>query len=124
MLVGLDDWLATHEQVYPRQRCDDPTEKELGKWVDNQRQGRPRLTTERVAQLEALPRWTWHALDSTWDDQLADLGEWLAAHDQVYPRQQGADANEKDLGKWVDNQRQSRSRLNAERVAQLEALPH
>ena len=121
--TGLAEWLTAHGQTYPRQRSADLTEKDLGKWVDHQRQGRPRLTTERVAQLEALPRWTWHALDSTWDDQLADLGEWLAAHDQVYPRQRSADPAEKDLGQWVNKQRKSHSRLNAERVAQLEGLP-
>ena len=54
---------------------------------------------------------------------LVDVGEWLATNSHVYPRQTSEDDTERRLGRWVDNQRQSRAGLTAERLASLEALP-
>ena len=100
----------------------DAAERALGEWLHRQRKGRSRLNDERKAQLESLPRWTWNVVESTWDDKLAALNDWLEAHDQVYPRRQSDDVEERILGRWVDNQRQGRARSTAERQESLEAL--
>ena len=94
----------------------------LGQWVRKQRQNRARLNNERVDQLESFPRWTWNVIESTWDDKMATLVDWLAAHDQVYPRRPSGAAQERQLATWVDNQIQCRAQLEEERTHSLEAL--
>ena len=62
-------------------------------------------------------------METTWDDKFAALDDWLAAHDQVYPRRQSGDTQERQLSNWVDNQRQCRARLTAERHHSVHTLP-
>ena len=60
-----------------------------------------------------------------WEARLDELRRFLADGDGCYPDPKAADPAEADLGKWLDWQRQCRSRsdLSAARAATLESLP-
>ena len=98
----------------------------LGGWVVKQRSSYSgdNLSEERIARLEALPGWTWAALDSTWDANFAALEVFVKRerHARV-PRDHLE--SEIRLGGWVVKQRSSygRGKLTEERVARLETLP-
>ena len=44
-------------------------EVKLGPWVNEQRCERRNLSPERVAQLEALPGWSWTVSQDIWDER-------------------------------------------------------
>jgi len=95
----------------------------LGKWVGRRRQEREQLSPERRAELEALPNWTWNALDAQWQEGLALLRAYANRTGKARPPVDFVTAEGFRLGSWVDGQRQARRKLSADRVAELEALP-
>ena len=56
------------------------------------------LSIERKAQLASLPRWTWHALEFSWEENLASVKGSMATHNQVYPRRLGSDVSQAHHG--------------------------
>jgi hypothetical protein len=50
----------------------------LGRWVVKQRGAVDQLTAERVAQLEALPGWTWDTREATWKEGFSRLKTFAA----------------------------------------------
>lgn len=94
----------------------------LGGWVASQRTSRQTLTHEQVARLEALPRWSWNALEDSWEDHFATV--------QAFAQREGHTRVPVDyieeglkLGQWVRLRRREHGKLNSERRARLEALP-
>ena len=90
----------------------------LGSWVAVQRTGRATMPPERKARLEALGWWVWNTLDDAWSTQFDGLVAYHAEHGRFPPT-----STPGGLGRWVDRQRQRRAKMNAERTAQLNALP-
>ncbi|KAL9183321.1 LOW QUALITY PROTEIN: hypothetical protein ACHAXT_005108 [Thalassiosira profunda] len=113
-----------------------PEDKQLGKWVDNQRQkyklrnkGKPSsMTPERVLELEGIG-FVWDVLEEQWNDNFARL--------QAYKEDNDGDCNvpsmyadDPQLGRWVGNQRQQYrlrnegkpSHITDERVASLNSI--
>ena len=125
-LLELQQWLATHDNDYPRRHSEHREEKRLAKWINNRREdyGGDRLSGEQVDRLEGLPGWTWHSVDSSWDHTLEELDSWLEANNNVYPPQRSDDSTEQRLGQRVNNQRRAREHLPQARQARLEALPN
>ncbi|MBT2269595.1 helicase associated domain-containing protein, partial [Rhodococcus erythropolis] len=98
----------------------------LGSWVTdrrkNYRQGQ--LALSRIADLEALPGWTWNEAADRWSATFDVLQKYVAEHGSAdVPRRAAVDGVR--LGQWVSRQRTHRrgGRLSPERVAVLEDLP-
>jgi len=102
------------------------SEYKLGTWIFNRRQDHKsgKLEAGRVAQLEALPGWTWDALQAAWEEAFAALTAFVKreGHARV---PQGHLESEFNLGSWVNTQRQfyKSEKREPERIARLEALP-
>jgi hypothetical protein len=121
----------------PKDKASRPVEQRLGRWVGQQRvaymQGRPALTPVRIAALEALPEWFWAQTagpvqrEWEWCDAYESLALFLEANDR-FPRGLEASQVELRLSAWVHRQREAytrrgKTRLPADRIAALEALP-
>lgn len=105
----------------------------LGAWVRSQRAAyknrSPRMTPERVAQLEALPGWVWSARgrdDPSWEEHLRCLRDFVAREGHARVPSKHVESGNK-LGIWVGNQRadyrKQASWMTHERIALLEAVP-
>ncbi|MBJ8347614.1 DEAD/DEAH box helicase [Antrihabitans sp. YC2-6] len=94
----------------------------LGGWVGEQRASRSTMTAERRQRLEALPGWSWNAVEDSWMRHLDLLRSYAAreGHTNV-----PVDYIEDDLkvGQWSRLRRREHKKLSAERQALLEAIP-
>ena len=98
----------------------------LSDWVKHQRRAfkRGEAADARRARLDALPGWTWNALDQAWEAAFSKLETYAArqGHSQVpfLWREDGF-----TLGGWVRRQRalQAEGRLADARRERLEAVP-
>jgi superfamily II DNA or RNA helicase len=98
----------------------------LGKWVSSRRTQlrRGRLDPARVAELEALPGWSWGPHGDDWAAGITALRAFVAreGHARV---PFGHFEGDLQLGHWVNRKRsdRTRGRLDPTRIAELEALP-
>lgn len=101
----------------------------LGVWVTAQRSFRSRgeLSEARMAMLEALPGWVWHAKDVLWEEGFAHLERFVEQEGHTLIPQQYRDDEGFRLGAWVANQRvRARSKQGPaaeQHVQRLEAVP-
>ena len=93
----------------------------LGAWVTEQRAERHSLSPERVAQLDALPGWSWTLSQDIWDQRYELLGKFADREGHARVPQNYVE-NGVNLGKWVGVQRQKRNKLTPERSARLDSL--
>ena len=98
----------------------------LGSWVAKQRRDQRRglLSSDRAAELSALPGWQWDPLEQRWQRGLSALSKYAAAHGHAQPAcSQRFDSY--PVGEWVRAQRTAHDngRLSPHRAAKLEALP-
>jgi hypothetical protein len=98
----------------------------LGMWVGDRRGERNtgHLDPARVAELEALPGWTWDPFADDWAAAVATLRAFVAREGHARVPQRHAEDGIR-LGMWVGNRRGDHraGRLDSARVAELEALP-
>jgi superfamily II DNA or RNA helicase len=98
----------------------------LGAWVNSRRADRNagRLVPARVAQLEAIPGWTWDPRAGDWDANLSALRAFAAREGHARPSRSHVEDG-LPIGGWVIDQRVRRKggRLDPARVAELEAIP-
>jgi hypothetical protein len=94
----------------------------LGNWVAEQRGSRLKMTDERRQRLEAVPGWSWNAVEESWMQHLELL--------RVYADQEGhtnvpVDCVEDGLklGQWTRLRRREHKNLSPERQALLESIP-
>jgi superfamily II DNA or RNA helicase len=93
----------------------------LGAWVAEQRAERRNLSPERVAQLDALPGWSWTLSQDIWDERYELLGKFADREGHARVPQNYVE-NGVNLGKWVGVQRQKRDKLTPERRARLDSV--
>jgi Helicase associated domain/Helicase conserved C-terminal domain len=85
---------------------------QLGTWVATQRQrgAKGRLDPDQRSRLEKLPEWTWHRIDSLWEEAFTLLEEYVEREGtSLVPQAFSADSGF-GLGSWVSAQRQKKSR--------------
>ncbi|GAB4822679.1 hypothetical protein N2152v2_009725 [Parachlorella kessleri] len=115
-----------------------PGERELGTWVNRQRQcykskKQPLLSAERIAALEATPGWAWEEWSlQPWEQRRQEVEAFYQQYGRI-PRHKGGKTSpflhgERELGTWVNRQRQchksdKQSSLSAEPITALEATP-
>ncbi|KXO92981.1 Hef nuclease (plasmid) [Tsukamurella tyrosinosolvens] len=99
----------------------------LGKWVSTRRGDyrAGRLSAERVAELEAVPRWLWDAVSPLWENGMAELRDFVEQNGHARVANEHVTDTGFALGTWVSNRRKDyrAGRLSAERVAELETVP-
>lgn len=95
----------------------------LGQWVSERRKKKDTLSTERRAQLEALPGWAWNKIEEGWERSFCYLGEFAdrEGHCRVTGNFRMIDGYR--LGSWVWSQKRAENRLTDEQKKRLEALP-
>jgi hypothetical protein len=98
--------------------CRVPAEKSLlGSWCSVQRCSKARLTSERIARLDALG-FCWDIFGTAWDKNYAELVAYKEANGDCNPPPSTS------LRNWCDNMRRHRKRgeLSSEQITQLDAL--
>ena len=110
----------------------------LGGWINWQRlskratdagrKSNTKMSPQRVAALEAVPGWAWDAHGAAWEENLAALRAFVAAHGHL-----PLTTHPSGLGSWVHSQREAKKaadarrggqgRMTATRAAKLEAVP-
>ncbi|WP_063905947.1 DEAD/DEAH box helicase [Nocardia kruczakiae] len=95
---------------------------QLGRWVTHQRSVRNKLTVEQRKRLEALPGWSWDARSDMWDRKFALLQQFQRREGHALVSQGHLEEGIK-LGSWVNEQRNRKEEIGAERRARLEATP-
>lgn len=100
-----------------------PKERDLGTWVEEQRDQAHLLQVDRVTALEKIPGWSW-APPSHED---AAIGRYLRAMERLgrHPRNYHQSPDERALYAWAKKLRSQygRGELTAEQVTALEAIP-
>ena len=141
-LEAIPGWFWEHEEVW-NQTCNllreyvneykklPPNKKgiyketNLGMWINNQRTNRKKgkLTPEREAALEAIPRWFWEQ-EEVWNETCNLLCEYVKEYQKLPPNKKGI-YKETNLGMWINTQRQNRKsgKMTPKREAALEAIP-
>ena len=123
----LSNWLQNHDGVFPRRGARSSEEKSLanfvGKAQKHYRAGK--LTQYKRDRLLLLHGWSWGVRSGSWDATLVELRQWLATHDNDYPRRRSEHREEKRLAEWIHNRRKdyARERLSEDKTVRLEALP-
>ncbi|MDO2394681.1 Helicase associated domain protein [Mycobacterium avium subsp. hominissuis] len=99
----------------------------LGTWIQHQRglYTRGRLLAERIERLEALPGWSWNALDARWEQNFAALQQFAAEHGHPFPPFSYRSAEGYRPAAWISNQRRTLGKdpVSMKRRARLETLP-
>ncbi len=119
----LYDYVTIHGAAIPRSG-QVWNERPVGRWVEQQRRRRDRLSAAQTAALEALPGWCWSSVDAVWEEHLRALQDWVDARGWLPPPTLRL-ANGLRIGPWMEHQRRlhREERLSATRAARLEALP-
>ncbi len=111
---------------YPNSHSKNPEERSLGAWAANQRTvyKKSKLDQQRVAKLESLPGWMWDSFQGAWGKNFRELKDFLDTN-KDYPSAASKNLEERSLRGWVKIQRAAykKSKLDQQRVAQLESLP-
>jgi len=111
-----------HSQVSHRHREE---EFNLGWWVMTQRTAheKGKLGPERVSRLQEVPRWTWSVHETSWEEGIASLKQFVgrAGHALVPKRHLEGGFR---LGRWVVRQRAAsvEGKLDAQRQRRLEEM--
>lgn len=99
----------------------------LGKWVSHKRTAyrAGTLSTDRVAELEAMPGWTWSSPDQQWDAGITELRAYVAERGHARVPSSFATTTGYKLGAWASGQRRDyqEGRLSPGRASELSALP-
>jgi hypothetical protein len=99
----------------------------LGAWVSTRRADRRKgqLTAVRIAELEAVPGWSWDPIADAWQEGLAYVGAFVERQGHARVPSDYVTHDGYPLGAWVSTQRRTylSGRLTAVRIAELEAVP-
>lgn len=111
-----------HARVPQRHREGDVS---LGSWVNSLRLRRSSLSPELVAELEALPKWSWRPTADLWEEGFAALCAYWQEHGRVDVPVAYVAPGGFRLGQWVSVQRVTwrKGAIDPERAARLETLP-
>ncbi|MEE2061779.1 helicase associated domain-containing protein [Rhodococcus artemisiae] len=125
-MAALRRFVDKNGHASPGQHYVDADGLRLGLWVAHRRKEfrAGRLTPDKVTELESLPGWMWNPMQQRWEQGMAALEAYRAAHGHTrVPRAEVLDGY--PVGEWVHTRRQQYQRhtLPAERIAELEALP-
>jgi hypothetical protein len=114
-----------HAKVSQEYRA--PDRHRTGMWVSNRRRAYTagRLSGDRIADLEAVPGWTWLEKETLWDDGVEAVKRFAAGHRHARVPYRYISPDGHPTGHWVNSRRTeyAKGKLDAERIAELEAIP-
>jgi superfamily II DNA or RNA helicase len=96
----------------------------LGSWVSTQRKLfiRNSLSVVRINLLEGLPDWSWDPNEDNWKAAFALLVEFVQINDQLPEKGQVSYRRNKDLARWIQQQRNNRNGLPKFQFDLLESI--
>ncbi len=99
----------------------------LGVWVTTQRvkYKNNSVRKDRILKFEALPGWTWDALEAKWNNSFEYLEKYVAEFRNASPDYSYKTREGFKLGIWVARQRKNwkQNKLESARIKKLESLP-
>ena len=103
----LQQFVATEGHARVPKRYKNRDGGKLGQWVRSQRDTakKGRLSPQRRARLEALPRWVWDPLPTEWEENFSRLQQVVATEGHARVPQSYMTPNGDKLGYWVGRQR-------------------
>jgi superfamily II DNA or RNA helicase len=125
--AALVEYAAAYGEANPPSDYVSATGIAVGRWVVHMRAParRAKLAAARRRRLEGLPGWSWgRQLRSPWDECLAALQDYVAAHGHASPPQKYRTPAGLTLGRWVSEQRKAyaHNELTRERMQRLQDL--
>jgi len=96
----------------------------LGAWVASNRIKRLDIDKEQTERLEALPGWTWNAVDERWEAAFRRLEKYVKENRTAQVPARFKDDSGFALGAWVSKQRRDFDSLEIVKCKKLEALPN
>ena len=120
----LKTWLAKNSNKYPKQNSDHATEKQLAKWLSNQREAwkARRLNENQKQKLETLPGWNQDEKKAVWFEKCTAVLDFKIANEGKLPNHHAVDPWERSLGVWVKNQKQNLSNFSKEQRREWKKL--
>ncbi|TRW79285.1 helicase [Mycolicibacterium sp. 018/SC-01/001] len=94
----------------------------LGGWVAEQRTSRSKMTAARLERLEAVPGWSWNAVEDSWNQHLELLRTYAAREGDTNVPVDYVE-NGLKLGQWTRLRRREHKQLSADRQVLLESIP-
>ncbi|GAB2561314.1 DEAD/DEAH box helicase [Nocardia heshunensis] len=94
----------------------------LGSWVNEQRNRREEISTERRALLESTPGWAWDPHTAAWERGYCALVEFVDRKGHARVPAEYVEGKVK-LGGWVGEQRVSQRTMSQDRKMRLEGIP-
>ena len=125
-LARLKDFIAREGHAKVPAGFRDETGVQLGVWVANRRTDykKGELAADKVAELEALPGWSWEPRADRFEVGLAHLKEFVNRELHARVPATYVDQTGFRLGTWVDARRQlfKKGKLSPDKIAELEAI--
>jgi len=92
---------------------------ELGKWVNNQRRHRSKISKERVSRLDAVG-FTWETNHARWEGMFGELKKFKDREGHCNVPYSFSDNLE--LGRWVRAQQGQRLKMSMERASKFDSI--
>ena len=119
----LETYVRQHGTAWVHAKHKEPDGFFLGAWVASNRVKRFDLDKEQTDRLEALPGWTWNALDDRWESAFVCLEKYVKENNTAQVPARFIDDFGFRLGGWVNKQRQDFDSLERDKRERLAALP-
>jgi hypothetical protein len=104
-----------------------PDGHRTGNWVGTRRRDYAAggLTPDRIAELEAIPGWSWNMFDEKWYSGLAAVRAHATENGHANVPQRYVSSDGHKTGRWVRSRRgdYAAGRLTPDQIAELEAIP-
>lgn len=81
------------------------------------------MLMERKLRVQALPGWTWNAIEDAWEVGFSYLEDFVEREGRARPSNKHETDDGYQLGKWVGRQRAAKESMPMERRTRLEELP-
>lgn len=119
----LEGYVRQHGTAWVHGKHKEPDGFYLGAWVASNRAKRLDLDKEQTDRLEALPGWTWNALDERWESAFRCLEKYVQENKTARVPARFVDDSRFRLGGWVQKQRKDFDSLERDKRERLAALP-
>ncbi len=94
----------------------------LGAWIGTQRRVKSTLTENKKSKLESFPDWTWDAKALVWEQNYAELVQYVSEFGDPYVPQKYKTKDGSSLSSWIDHQVANYDNLDADKRNRLESL--
>jgi superfamily II DNA or RNA helicase len=126
-LAALMEYVRVHGDAKVPMKYVTPQGFGLGSWISTARRKKSKnqMSHDRISRLEAVPGWSWSALEDSWEDGFLALEQFVAERGDARVPATFVTASGYKLGDWTYRQRRLRltQGLDPSFVRRLEGLP-